>query len=79
MECILKPRCVNCHGKQGSFSPGLSSVEKEEKHPYRQGNTRHLSLSEARKLIDQRGSTPTTAISYSDVAGVNKGSFGCQD
>jgi hypothetical protein len=40
--------------------------------------TQGISFPEARKLVEQRGSTPTSARSYSDVAGVKKTSVACQ-
>jgi hypothetical protein len=40
--------------------------------------TQGISFPEARKVVEQRGSTPTSARSYSDVAGVTKRSVACQ-
>ena len=73
-DCSQRPHCVNCDGDHGSFSrdcPMWKDIQTVKV-------TLGISFPEARKIIDQRGNTPTSARSYSDVAGVRKTSVACQ-
>ena len=76
-ECRQKPHCVNCDGDHGSFSRDCP-LWKKEKDIQTIKVTQGISFPEARKVVEQRGSTPTSARSYSDVAGVTKRSVACQ-
>ena len=67
-EFKQKPHCVNCDGDHGSFSRDCPLWEKE-KDIQTIKVTQGISFPEARKVVEQRGSTPTSARSYSDVAG----------
>ena len=76
-QCKQKPQCVNCDRNHGSFSPDCT-LWKKEKNIQTVKVTQGISFPEARKAIVQRGSIHTSAISYSDVAGVKKSSVACQ-
>ncbi|KAK2147319.1 hypothetical protein LSH36_559g00023 [Paralvinella palmiformis] len=76
-ECKQKPHCVNCDGDRGSFSRDCP-LWKKEKDIQTIKVTQGISFPEARKVVEQRGSTPTSARSYSDVVGVTKSSVPCQ-
>jgi len=73
----MKPHCVNCDGDHDSFSRDCP-VWKREKDIQTVKVTQGISFPEARKIIEQKGNTPTSARSYSDVAGVKKSSVASQ-
>ena len=60
-EYKQKPHRVNCDGDHGSFFRGCSLWIKDK-------DMQGISFTEARKVIEQRGSNPTSVRSYSDVA-----------
>jgi len=76
-DCSQKPHCVNCDGDHGSFCRDCP-MWKREKNIQTVNVTRGISFPEARKIIEQKGNTPTSARSYSDFPGQKKCTVACQ-